>query len=106
MMLRDVPHINEPVYDPIWTTCQDLEIPVCFHAGSSKAIQFPAYEGFSPGLAAAMEAITRPASSVLIVANFLYSRILSRFPKLKVVFAETSLANQPDGGRSDRSLEG
>ena len=27
-----------------------------------------------------------------MVANFLYSRILMRFPRLKVVFAETSLA--------------
>ncbi len=92
MMLRDLPHINEPDYDPIWATCQDLDWPVCFHAGSAKATQFPAYEGFSPGLAAAMEGITRPASSILVVANFLYSRILSRFPRLKVVFAETSLA--------------
>jgi uncharacterized protein len=92
MMLRDVPHINEPVYDPIWATCQDLDVPVCFHAGATRAIQFPPYQGFSPELAAAMEAITRPVSSVLIVANFLYSRILFRFPKLKVVFAETSLA--------------
>jgi uncharacterized protein len=92
MMLRDVPHINEPVYDPVWATCQDRDIPVCFHAGATRAIQFPPYQGFSPELAAAMEAITRPVSSVLIVANFLYSRILFRFPKLKVVFAETSLA--------------
>jgi uncharacterized protein len=92
MMLRDVPHINEPVYDPIWATCQDLDVPVCFHAGATRAIQFPPYAGFSPELAAAMEAITRPVSSVLIVANFLYSRILFRFPQLKVVFAETSLA--------------
>jgi predicted TIM-barrel fold metal-dependent hydrolase len=92
MMLRDVPHINEPVYDPIWQACQDLDIPVCFHAGASRAIQFPPYQGFSSELSAAMEAITRPVSSVLVVANFLYSRILFRFPKLKVVFAETSLA--------------
>jgi predicted TIM-barrel fold metal-dependent hydrolase len=92
MMLRDVPHINEPVYDPIWAICQELEVPVCFHAGASRAIQFPPYTGFSSQLSAAMEAITRPVSSVLVVANFLYSRILFRFPKLKVVFAETSLA--------------
>jgi predicted TIM-barrel fold metal-dependent hydrolase len=92
MMLRDVPHINEPDYDPIWAICQDLDVPVCFHAGATRAIQFPPYQGFSPELSAAMEAITRPVSSVLIVANFLYSRILFRFPKLKVVFAETSLA--------------
>jgi hypothetical protein len=67
-------------------------VPVCFHAGASRAIQFPPYPGFSPELSAAMEAITRPVSSVLVVANFLYSRILFRFPCLKVVFAETSLA--------------
>jgi predicted TIM-barrel fold metal-dependent hydrolase len=92
MMLRDVPHINEPVYDPVWATCQDLDIPVCFHAGATKAIQFPPYQGLSPELAAAMEAITRPVSSVLVMANFLFSRILFRFPRLKVVFAETTLA--------------
>ncbi|MBF8299046.1 MAG: amidohydrolase 2, partial [Dehalococcoidia bacterium] len=42
MHLKDVPHINEPIYDPIWKTASDLEVPICFHAGSSKRIQFPA----------------------------------------------------------------
>jgi uncharacterized protein len=92
MMLREVPHINEPAYDPMWAACQDLDVPVCFHAGASRDIQFPPYPGFSPQIAAAMEAITRPVSTVLVIANFLFSRILERFPRLKVVFAETSLA--------------
>ncbi|MBM3340886.1 MAG: amidohydrolase [Betaproteobacteria bacterium] len=92
MMLRDVPHINEPVYDPVWQTCQSLNVPVCFHAGASRDIQFPAYSGFSPEIASALEAITRPVSTVLVVANFLFAQILDRFPKLKVVFAETTLA--------------
>ena len=92
MHLRDVPHINEPDYDPVWATCQELEVPVCFHAGSSAQIQFPAYPGLSSGLAAALAALTRPVSSVMVVANFLYSRILLRYPDLKVVFAETSLS--------------
>ena len=92
MHLRDVPHINEPVYEPLWATCQDLAVPVCFHAGSSTRIQFPAYKDLSPGLAAALGALTRPVSSVQVVANFLYSRILMRYPGLKVVFAESSLA--------------
>jgi predicted TIM-barrel fold metal-dependent hydrolase len=92
MMLRELPHINEAVYDPLWATCQDLDVPLCFHAGATRDIQFPPYSGFSPEVAAAMEAITRPVSTVLVIANFLYSRILERFPKLKVVFAETSLA--------------
>lgn len=92
MLLRELPHINEAVYDPVWTTCQDLEVPVCFHSGASRSIQFPAYAGFSTEIGAAMDAITRPVSSVLVLANFLFSRILDRFPGLKVVFAETSLA--------------
>src|SRR5262249_3053991 len=92
MMLRDVPHINEPVYDPLWATCQELDVPVCFHAGVTREIQFPPYTGFSPEIAACMEAITRPVSAVLVMANFLFARILERFPNLKVIFAETSLA--------------
>jgi predicted TIM-barrel fold metal-dependent hydrolase len=92
MLLREVPHINEPDYDPLWATCQELQVPVCFHAGASSQIQFPAYDELSPGLASALAALTRPVSSVQIVANFLYSRILMRFPTLQVVFAETSLS--------------
>ncbi|MCZ6872310.1 MAG: amidohydrolase family protein [bacterium] len=91
MHLREVPHINEPDYDPLWATCQELQVPICFHAGSSTQIQFPAYQDLSPKLADALGALTRPVSSVQLVANFLYSRILMRFPSLKVVFAESSL---------------
>ena len=92
MMLRDVPHINEPVYDPLWATCQQLNVPVCFHSGVTREIEFPPYVGFSPEITSTMEAITRPASAVLVMANFLFARILERFPKLQVIFAETSLA--------------
>ena len=93
MMLREaLPHINDSYYDPIWATCQELDVPLCFHSGASREIQFPPYVGFTPEVATALEAITRPVSSVLVLANFLFSQILHRFPKLKVVFAETSLA--------------
>lgn len=91
MKLRDVPHINEPDYDLVWATCQDLGVPLCFHAGSTPTIQFPSYEGFSPGVTAAFKALTRSISNVSVIANFLFSRILTRFPNLKVVFAESSL---------------
>ncbi len=92
MMLRDVPHINEPVYDPLWATCQELAVPVCFHSGVTREIQFPPYVGFSAEVASCMEAITRPVSAVLVMANFLFARILERFPRLHVIWAETSLA--------------
>jgi predicted TIM-barrel fold metal-dependent hydrolase len=91
MELRKVPHINDAAYDPLWATCQELQVPICFHAGASTAIQIPAYEGYSPTLASAFRAITRPASSVSVLVNLLISRILMRFPNLKVVLAESGL---------------
>ena len=91
MELRDVPHINDSTYDPIWATCQELAVPICFHAGASSQIQIPAYDGYSPALAAAVQSITRPASSVSVLVNLLISKILMRFPQLKVVLAESGL---------------
>ena len=91
MELRDVPHINEPIYDPLWATCEDLGVPLCFHSGASPRIQMQASESFSPAVAAAFSGIVRSVSSIAVVANFILSRVLYRFPKLKVVFAESSL---------------
>jgi uncharacterized protein len=89
--LRDLPHINDAYYDPIWQTCEELRVPICFHAGGSPELQLPAYERFSPALAAAFDAVARPVSAVPIVSNLIVSRVLERFPNLNVVFADTSL---------------
>ena len=91
MELRAVPHINEPAYDPLWATCEELGVPLCFHSGASPKIQLRPGDSFSPALAAAFSDVVRPVSSIAVVANFLISRVLHRFPKLKVVFAEGSL---------------
>jgi uncharacterized protein len=91
MELRDVPHINEPVYDPLWATCEDLGVPLCFHSGGSPGIQLRPGDNFSPLVAAAFSDIVRSVSSIAVLANFLVSRVLYRFPKLQVVFAESSL---------------
>ena len=42
-------------------------------------------------MAAAFSGVVRSVSSIAVLANFLFSRVLYRFPKLKVVFAESSL---------------
>jgi predicted TIM-barrel fold metal-dependent hydrolase len=91
MELRDVPHINDPAYDPLWATCQALAVPICFHAGASMAIQIPPYSGYSPALSGALHAISQSASSVSVLVNLLISKIFLRFPELKVVFAGSAL---------------
>ncbi|HEX5607913.1 MAG TPA: amidohydrolase family protein [Candidatus Binatia bacterium] len=91
MELRRVPHINDPAYDPLWATCQDLGVPLCFHAGGSAKIQMLPGSAFKPAVAAAFSDVVRSVSSIAVVANFLLARVLDRFPRLKVVFAESSI---------------
>lgn len=91
MHLRDVPHINSPEYDRVWAACQELRVPLCFHAGSAPELQFPVAPDSSPQLAAALQAVIRPASAVFDLVNILFSRILLRFPNLRVVFAESTI---------------
>src|SRR5581483_8906728 len=91
MELRDVPHINGPEYDPLWTACERLGVPLCLHAGSSASIQVPPAPTMTPRIAAAFQSIARSASTVSVVVNLLISRILVRHPDLRVVFAESSL---------------
>jgi predicted TIM-barrel fold metal-dependent hydrolase len=88
----DLPHINEAYYDEIWSTLEELDVPLCFHAGSSEKLQFKPYEGQSPGIQAALNAITRPISSAKLLPNLLFSGILDRHPRLQVVFAESTLS--------------
>lgn len=91
MELKDVPHINEPAYDPLWSVCQELNVPLCFHSGASPKIQMRPDGNFSPATARAFSGIVRSVSSIAVLANFLFSKVLYRFPNLKVVFAESSL---------------
>lgn len=91
MELKNVPHINEPDYDPLWSVCQELNVPLCFHSGASPRIQMRPDQNFSPAAARAFSGIVRSVSSIAVVANFLFSKVLYRFPNLKVVFAEGSL---------------
>jgi predicted TIM-barrel fold metal-dependent hydrolase len=92
MSLRDLPHINSDAYDPLWACCQELDVPLCFHAGSTPALfEFPISPSLPAELAAALRAVNRPASAVFDLVNCLFSRVLLRFPKLKVVFAESTI---------------
>jgi predicted TIM-barrel fold metal-dependent hydrolase len=91
MELKNVPHINEPDYDPLWAVCQELNVPLCFHSGASPRIQMRPDENFSPATARAFRGIVRSVSSIAVLANFLFSKVLYRFSDLRVVFAESSL---------------
>lgn len=92
MQLGALPHINDADYNSVWATCQELEVPLCFRAGSTPELfQFPMPPNLAPELAAAMQSAMRSASAVFDLTNILFSRILLRFPTLKVVFAGSTI---------------
>jgi len=92
MHLRKVPHISGPEYDSLWSVCEELGVPVCLHAGGSPELQTPPPPNLKPALAAAVDASTKPVSSVFVISLYSFSRVLLRHPKLRLVLAESALS--------------
>jgi predicted TIM-barrel fold metal-dependent hydrolase len=91
MHLRKVPHVSGPEYDPFWSACEELNVPVCLHAGASPELQSPLPPQMKPALAAAVDAATKPVSTVFVLSLYSFSRVLLRHPKLRLVLAESAL---------------
>jgi len=92
MHLRDVPHVSSDEYDPVWSACEELGVPVSLHAGASPQLQYPAWSGLAPALSEAVDAVTRPVSSVFVLSLLSFSRVLLRHPGLRLVLAESALS--------------
>lgn len=92
MHLRAVPHVSGPEYDPVWAICEELNVPVCLHAGASPELQYAPFSGLKPALAEALDAVTRPVSSIFVISLYSFSRVLLRHPRLRVVLAESALS--------------
>jgi uncharacterized protein len=92
MHLRDVPHVSGPEYDPVWQTCEELDVPVCLHAGASTELQYEPFSGLNPTLSEALNAVTRPVSSVFVISLLSFSRVLLRHPHLRVLLSESALS--------------
>jgi predicted TIM-barrel fold metal-dependent hydrolase len=87
MALRDVPHVGEPDWDPVWAVCEQLDVPLCLHAGGTPPVPYAT----SSVLVDAIDSVTTPLSNAAIAALFLFSRIALRRPALKIIFAESAL---------------
>jgi predicted TIM-barrel fold metal-dependent hydrolase len=90
--LRPVAHVADAAYDRLWAVCEELDVPLCLHAGASPGLQNTLPPGLPAACAAALDAVTRPVSSVYVLNLLVFARILQRHPRLRAVLAESSLS--------------
>src|SRR4029077_20207618 len=83
------PHLNERSWDPLWATCQELDMVVSFHVGGG--MPFVPWSGYSQNQGIAVRACRIIAGNSMFMANMLFSGILERFPTLKVFSAESGI---------------
>ena len=90
MELRDVPHVGEPEWDPVWAVCEELDVPVCLHAGGVAPVPYAP----SSTLGEAVNAVLTPLSNAAVAALFLFSRVALRHP----ADCQLSLRGKPNCG--------
>jgi uncharacterized protein len=92
MDFRAVAHLADSEWDPVWSVCEELDVPLCVHAGSAPELQYAPPPGLPPARVEALNAMTKPVSSAYVLNLFLFSRILMRHPRLRVILAESALS--------------
>jgi len=85
-------------WDPIWRACEERDIPLCLHIGTSGEIPNP-----SPDSGPALGFAVMQVGSVLSSVNLMMSPVCRLFPRLKFVFSEGGIGWLPNAlERADR----
>ncbi len=95
------PDLSDTAWDPLFSTIQELDIPVSIHiGGAAPAPPTTGTGGESPfriGAKAVAEAaiVKAVTSNIATIADVMFSGILERFPRLKVVSVESGIGWVP-----------
>ncbi len=79
-------HFNDPWWDPLWATCQELDVPVNWHAHAGIKLLPKRWQG--------NQALRRTSAFSVqpqLIMNLVLSGVADRFPRLKLVCAETGI---------------
>jgi predicted TIM-barrel fold metal-dependent hydrolase len=96
--LLGLPSYYQDYWDPIWATCQDADIPVCMHIGSSGWKPYRPPEA-TEGLRIALGFVPTITHAV----GMMYSPVPRKFPSIKIVYSEGGINWVPSAlERADR----
>jgi predicted TIM-barrel fold metal-dependent hydrolase len=89
------PAMSDPIWEPLWELCSDLDLPINFHIGGGMentdwygAGGWPTND---PAVKMAFGSSMMPVSNYRVLTNILLSLFLERFPKLKIVSVESGV---------------
>jgi predicted TIM-barrel fold metal-dependent hydrolase len=92
---RDLPHLYKPDWDPLWAAIEELNVPVCFHAGSAPSVMFDISPTYDAVTAKAFDNVRQSAGSAALLNGMVLSGILYRFTKLQAVFPGSAIDYVP-----------
>jgi predicted TIM-barrel fold metal-dependent hydrolase len=84
---------HHPDYNKVWQTLQDLDAPMSIHGVSSasgRPLTWDRYQPLGGAFIALGEAIGFPFENMINLGHFMYSGILDRYPKLRLLILESN----------------
>lgn len=87
----DLPDFSQPYWEPFWELINDLELPVNIHIGASLGTLDPvgAWPSLSIGRKIVVFFAVAYTDTFATILNFIFSGLLDRYPKLKIVSVES-----------------
>jgi predicted TIM-barrel fold metal-dependent hydrolase len=84
------PDYYDTRYDPLWAVVQELDMPICCHAGVNMSLDGLLHRDPTPGKAVWSVGLVLSIGEA--IAMWMCGGVLERFPGLKVVFVEPGLS--------------
>jgi predicted TIM-barrel fold metal-dependent hydrolase len=79
---------HDPVYDPLWQTCQELDVPVCFHEAIGTALPEAGIDRYRTF--AMLHTVAHPFEQMMAAVSMVMGGVLAKYPKLRVAFLEAN----------------
>jgi predicted TIM-barrel fold metal-dependent hydrolase len=93
-----LPSYWDPHWDPVWRACEERDVVLCLHIGTSGSIPVP-----TPEAPAALSYALLQVGSMQSSVNLMMSPVCRTFPGLKFVFSEGGIGWLPNAlERADR----
>jgi uncharacterized protein len=80
--------INDPMYEPFWTTAEELDFSIGFHEGSTNAMPTVGVDRFAADRAA-RHMISHTMEMMLAAMAVIWGGVVDRHPRLRVAFLES-----------------